>query len=156
MDGFVSSAGTATNTAAMLGAKYGNSNAGFAQEAAVQEQAAPSGDTSRVSPENMPIVEAFQSLNAQLEQVCQGGGEKRQLKEIKAACTLLFDKLNASALHPEVCASLIQMTQLLRQGDFKTALAVHVGLTTTDWAEHKDWLRGLKFLIQLATKKFQR
>ena len=77
------------------------------------------------------------------------------MKEIKNACNILFDKLNAQALSPDVCNSLLQMTQLLRQGDFKTALAVHVGLTTTDWSEHKDWLRGLKFLIQLSTKKFQ-
>jgi len=160
-DGFVSSANNGTPGAAKLGAQYGNANQaqyGLAAQAEQQRnsKAAPSGDTSQVPPEHMPIVTAFKSIAEQLEQAQQGGGEKRQVAEIKKASLILFDKLNARMLSPQVCDSLIQMTNLLSQGDFKSALAVHVGLTTTDWAEHKDWLKGIKFLIQLSTKKFSR
>ena len=35
----------------------------------------------------------------------------------------------------------------------KAAQQVNVNLTTTDWAEHKDWLKGIKYLINLGGKK---
>merc|ERR1719162_1261056 len=136
-DGFVSSANNGTPGAAKLGAQYGNANQSqhdLAAQAggANQAKAPPSGDTSQVPPEQMCIITAFKSISEQLE-ANASGAEKRQVSEIKKACLILFDKLNVRMIHQQTIESLIQMTNLLSQGDFKTALSVHVGLTSTDW-----------------------
>merc|ERR1719162_1363460 len=70
-DGFVSSANNGTPGAAKLGAQYGNANQaqyGLAAQAGQEQQAKlPSGDTSQIPPEHMPIVTAFKSIAEQLE-----------------------------------------------------------------------------------------
>jgi hypothetical protein len=40
----------------------------------------------------------------------------------------------------------------LSAGDFRTALALHVELTTSDWADNGVWLVGLKRMIETLSK----
>ena len=40
----------------------------------------------------------------------------------------------------------------LAGGDARTALDIHVAITTTDWAENGAWLMGLKRLIEIVSK----
>ena len=40
----------------------------------------------------------------------------------------------------------------LAASDIRTALAIHVEITTTDWTENQSWLIGLKRLIEMITK----
>ena len=40
-------------------------------------------------------------------------------------------------------------------GGDSVASAVQVALVNSHWAAHKDWLKGVKFLCQLAQKKMQ-
>ncbi len=40
--------------------------------------------------------------------------------------------------------------------NFKAATALHQTLTTTSWADNKDWLKGLKHLLSIAQKKYVR
>ena len=40
----------------------------------------------------------------------------------------------------------------LAAGDARTALEVHVQITTSDWADNGPWLMGVKRLIEMTAK----
>ena len=40
----------------------------------------------------------------------------------------------------------------LATGDARTALEVHVQITTSDWADNGAWLMGVKRLIEITAK----
>lgn len=152
-DGFVSSAHNGTPTATKLGTQYGNANAA-AQEGEAAVQRAPSGTTTSIPPEYMPIVDTFNTINAQIAQIQLNAGEKRQFKDIQKATVLMSDKLNNQEIDANTCAAMLEMIGALNNGDFNTASQIHIGLTQTAWSQHKDWLKGVKFLVQLCKNKF--
>ncbi|OQS06532.1 transporter Sec31A [Thraustotheca clavata] len=155
-DGFVSSVGNKE-----LIRKYGNTTTailspteadkgGFAAPAA---PAAPLGSTDNVSAEDMVIVQTFKDLVARLEGVHLNPAEHKMLLEGQKAKDLMFTKLNVSELGANVVKSLHDMTAAIGRGDIRSALHIHTSLATSDWAQHKDWLRGMKTLLQLALKR---
>jgi hypothetical protein len=76
------------------------------------------------------------------------------LQEIRKCLDILASK--APSLPPSVLSGLSGISQNFTEYNFKAALAGHVALTTSHWSDHKDWLKGLKYMIQLAQKKLQR
>ncbi|RHY30630.1 hypothetical protein DYB32_006817 [Aphanomyces invadans] len=161
-DGFVSSVGNKD-----LIRKYGNSTnailsptetekaAGFHNQPTTPAPAAPLGATDNVSADDMPIVQGFNDLVSLLENSQLSPIEAKQLPEIHKAKDLLFTKLNTGELAPNVVKHLHEMVQSFARSDFRTAGNLHTQLTTTDWAQHKDWLRGVKTLINLGVKRFR-
>ena len=51
-----------------------------------------------------------------------------------------------------VFGKLEQICQALTASDIRTALAIHVEITTTDWTENQSLPIGLKRLIEMVTK----
>ncbi|RHZ16037.1 hypothetical protein DYB37_001798 [Aphanomyces astaci] len=165
-DGFVSSVGNKD-----LIRKYGNSTnailsptekekaAGFHnQPSPAPVAAAPAvvlGATDNVSAEDLPIVRGFNDLVALLEGSQLSPIEAKQLPEIQKSKDLLFTKLNTGELAPNVVKSLHDMVLAFARQDFRSAGQIHTSLTTTDWAQHKEWLRGVKTLINLGVKRFR-
>ncbi|RHZ40734.1 hypothetical protein DYB26_001302 [Aphanomyces astaci] len=165
-DGFVSSVGNKD-----LIRKYGNSTnailsptekekaAGFHnQPSPAPVAAAPAvvlGATDNVSAEDLPIVRGFNDLVALLEGSQLSPIEAKQLPEIQKSKDLLFTKLNTGELAPNVVKSLHDMVLAFARQDFRAAGQIHTSLTTTDWAQHKEWLRGVKTLINLGVKRFR-
>ncbi|ETV97980.1 hypothetical protein H310_09285 [Aphanomyces invadans] len=161
-DGFVSSVGNKD-----LIRKYGNSTnailsptetekaAGFHNQPTTPAPAAPLGATDNVSADDMPIVQGFNDFVSLLENSQLSPIEAKQLPEIHKAKDLLFTKLNTGELAPNVVKHLHEMVQSFGRSDFRTAGNLHTQLTTTDWAQHKDWLRGVKTLINLGVKRFR-
>jgi len=80
--------------------------------------------------------------------------EKRQMTEVHKAALILSDKLNRHQLDEHACEQLLAMVGFINSADFRNALEVHKGLTTTHWSSDKEWLKGVKCLIQLCQKKF--
>ena len=64
-------------------------------------------------------------------------------------------KLAGGAIAADVQARVVDMGAALASFDFATANKIQVSLTSTSWAEHKDWLKGIKYMIALATKKLK-
>lgn len=152
-DGFVSSVGNKELTH-----KYGNATT-QALSPSMQAplnpsaQQLPLGCVTSVSQADMPIVHGFNELILQLESAPLGASERRQLSEIQKAKNIMFTRLNANGLSPAVVGKLHEIVSMFKMRDFRSALAIHMQLTTSDWAEHKDWLRGLKALINISTKR---
>ena len=66
--------------------------------------------------------------------------------EVHKASLILSDKLNRRQLDEHACEQLLTMIGFINSADFRHALEVHKGLTTTHWASDKDWLKGIKNL----------
>jgi protein transport protein SEC31 len=81
--------------------------------------------------------------------------EQKQLAEIQRGRDIMFSKLNVGDLSPAVVGRLHEMVGFFAQRDFASALGFYVALTASDWAQHKDWLRGLKSLIHISMKRFR-
>jgi hypothetical protein len=54
------------------------------------------------------------------------------------------------AMSDEVEAKLYVMAEACAGGDFKTALKLNQELSASDWSSHKNWLKGLKSVLQLS------
>ena len=79
--------------------------------------------------------------------------EKRQLSDGEKAVAVFLKKLARQAIHDETLVHSQAMVNALVSSDFRTATAMQTTLVNSDWREHKDWLKGFKSLIQLASKK---
>ncbi|EQC35750.1 hypothetical protein SDRG_06509 [Saprolegnia diclina VS20] len=152
-DGFVSSVGNKD-----LIRKYGNATNAILSPTEDEKKGfsaptAPLGCTDSVSAEDMVIVETFNGLVARLEGASLNPAEQKMLVEGQKTKDLMFTKLNAAELSPSVVKSLHDMVGAIGRSDIRSALHIHTGLATSDWAAHKDWLRGMKTLLQLALKR---
>ena len=83
------------------------------------------------------------------------GSEKRQLAEGSKAAEKLKEKLTYGQVEEDVIVQCNRLVASVLQRDYATASAVQVALVNSHWAAHKDWLKGVKFLCQLAQKKMQ-
>lgn len=81
--------------------------------------------------------------------------EQKQLQEVQKGKEIMFTKLNLGELLPDVVSRLHELVACFRQRDFGSAQTIYVALTASDWARHKDWLRGLKSLIHISMKRFR-
>ncbi|KAF4318833.1 hypothetical protein JM18_006412 [Phytophthora kernoviae] len=156
-DGFVSSVGNKELTL-----KYGNATtaslspvASGANKAGGFGPGVVPGSTENVGPQDLPIVNAFNDLVSQLQGLPLTMMEQKQLQEIQKGKEVMFTKLNIGELSPEVVARLHEMVACFGQRDFGSAQTIYVALTASDWAQHKDWLRGLKSLIHISMKRFR-
>ncbi|EQC34520.1 hypothetical protein SDRG_07848 [Saprolegnia diclina VS20] len=113
-------------------------------------------DLSGVHEDDMVVVTAVSGLIGALEMQKLPPMEGRQLGEIKKAADVLFTKLGHAADLGDAVLDLIHdLAGGLAARDIKHAQQVHVLLTKDHWAKQKDWLKGLKALIQIAIKRIR-
>ena len=105
------------------------------------------------SPEAVAVAENLSALVAHLGGMPLNGSEKRQLAEVDKSVTVLKQKMTFGAVDANVVASCHHLVGAMLNRDYATAQNVQVALVNSHWGEHKDWLKGVKFLIQLAQKK---
>jgi len=93
------------------------------------------------------LVEALKSVNL-------SAVDSRQLVEGEKAVAVLLKRLARGTVGQDVGEKVLSMTTAINNHDFRSALSIQTGLVNSDWRDHKDWLKGIKALIQLASKKF--
>ena len=79
--------------------------------------------------------------------------EKRQMQMVSAAYSHLLEKFGLNEVSAEVLQKLAHLVVELTQRNFVGASAMQTDLANTAWGQHKEWIKGLKVLIQLASKK---
>jgi len=79
--------------------------------------------------------------------------EQRQLDEAKKGIEALVKKLMRNEIDQETEANLVSMITAISNHDFRTATSITTELVNHEWKVHKDWLKGIKLLLQLAAKK---
>lgn len=117
---------------------------------------APIINTHFVKSDELPIGnEPIQELNVIIEQttVLCTPSEKRQMTMVNAA----YSSLSQMASNNEVSASVMSQINILvndiRNKNFVGANKIITDLTNTQWAIHKEWIKGIRVLIQLVSKK---
>lgn len=161
-DGFVTSASHPE-----LASQYGNvgttnpysaSRPGTAA-AVVQKQdlsAPPSGPIDLASVEfsegQLQVKDTLMSLYDHLVSIAQPA-DARQLEEAKKALDALIKKMARGQIDDEILSKLLMMCNQIGGYDFRAATATQTAIVNTDWRNHKDWLKGLKTLLQLAVKR---
>jgi hypothetical protein len=107
------------------------------------------------SPDAVAVAQGLQQLVQHLGACPLNGSEKRQLAEGSKAAEKLQEKLTYGQVEDDVIAQCNRLVGSVLARDYATAAAVQVALVNSHWAAHKDWLKGVKFLCQLAQKKMQ-
>jgi len=79
--------------------------------------------------------------------------EKRQLPMIQSAYQVLVKMAEGNEVSADVMAKIGQLVNDLSSRNFNGATAVQTDLANTVWAQHNGWIKGMKILIQLASKK---
>jgi protein transport protein SEC31 len=79
--------------------------------------------------------------------------EKRQLSEAEKGVAILVKKLARGDVLEATASKVYNLVTAIANADLNSAAAIQTDLANHDWRDHKDWLKGVKILIQLATKK---
>ena len=82
--------------------------------------------------------------------------DKKQLSEGEKGSAVLLKRLARGDIDAEVAGKVMSMVSYLSAQDYMSTASVQTSLVNSDWKDNKDWLKGIKFLIQLATKKLAR
>ena len=161
-DGFVTSASHPE-----LAERYGNTGTSSAYRGASRPgtaavsatQSAPlSGNFDpntppEVPPEHKPTVDGLIALMGILSDLPLSSTEKKQIAEIHKGVGVFTKKLSRGLIDNSIAGKMATLVAAASNRDYRTAGAVQTALVNSDWREHKDWLKGMKFLIQLAGKK---
>lgn len=79
--------------------------------------------------------------------------DKRQLGEAEKGVAILVKRLARGDIDTDVSSKVSNLVHALQNKDFNMTAAIQKQLVNEDWQNHKDWLKGIKFLITLASKK---
>ena len=162
-DGFVTSASHPE-----LAYQYGNvgtsnpykgaERPGTAAAVVASTQQAPISETFNVdqlelSADFAPMRDSLIQLVESLKGMQLGAADRRQLTDGEKAVAVFCKKLARGSIHDESLENAKTMISSLVSSDFRTATSMQTSLVNSDWREHKDWLKGFKSLIQLASRK---
>jgi hypothetical protein len=103
-----------------------------------------------------PIRDCLLSLIEALKNTELSAVDKRLLVESEKAVAVLLKRLARGDISDDISAKVLTMTQYITSYDFRSAQSVQTGLVNHDWKDHKDWLKGIKALLRLATKTWAR
>lgn len=79
--------------------------------------------------------------------------EKKQLSEIERGVAIFTKKMARAEVDSSVIECVASMLAAIKERQFAAAQAIQTKLVNTEWSHHKDWLKGMKFLILLIMKR---
>lgn len=163
-DGFVTS-----HSRPELGDQYGNVGTGnpyhnSARPAVSQQGSSVVGAKAPVSGnlETIPELNAeFQPISdtlLSLIDALKGGqltaSDKRQLAEAEKGVAIFVKRLARGDITDATAQKMLGMTTALSSYDWAGAGSIQTALVSHEWRTHKEWLKGVKALVQLATKLY--
>jgi len=89
----------------------------------------------------------------QLHATASGGMEKKQAMESQKAVAVFIKTLARGGIDSDVANQVSTMLSVLNDRDYGSASAVVTRLISNEWKDHKDWLKGMKFLVQMVSRK---
>jgi len=87
-----------------------------------------------------------------LQAIVSSPADKRQLVMVSTSIAVLKEKTMAGGVDGEILAKLDQLVAEIQNKNKGAADAIQMDLVNTAWGIHKEWIKGLKVLIQLAVK----
>ena len=106
--------------------------------------------------EYQPIPDTLLALIEALKGGQLSSVDKRQLAEAQKAVAIFSKRLALGDITDEIANQMLSMTNFLSAYDWPSATTTQTSLVSNEWKEHKEWLKGIKALVQLATKMYSR
>ena len=126
---------------------------------AVVDKSPVSGNVDTIPPlkdEYQPIPDTLLALIEALKGGQLSSVDKRQLAEAKKAVAIFSKRLALGDIADEIAKEMLSLTNFLSAYDWSSATAAQTSLVSSEWKEHKEWLKGIKALVQLATRMYSR
>jgi protein transport protein SEC31 len=105
-----------------------------------------SGEVKFISDGLLAIAEALNGVAA-------NAMEKKQSVEAQKGVAVFIKTLARGAVDNDVVSKVGTMLSSLQNRDYHSASSIMTSLVSHEWKEHKDWLKGMKILVQMASKK---
>ena len=105
------------------------------------------------STEYKSIVDDLLAIVTSLSSLSLQGSEKKQVAEVEKGTAIFSKRLGRSDIDKDVVEKVAQIIVSMKNRDFSTANGIHAGLVNSVWKDNKDWLKGMKYLIQLSAKR---
>jgi len=121
-----------------------------ASATAARSSDAPAVDPMSVSTEVQPLVQTINATIGLLMNAVTAPPQKKALAEAQKAAGVLCSRLSAGQIDPAVATKASNLVSAMQSRNFDAAMAIHKDLTATEWTNHKDWIKGIKNLVQLA------
>ncbi|KAJ1425674.1 hypothetical protein B484DRAFT_451002 [Ochromonadaceae sp. CCMP2298] len=102
---------------------------------------------------DLPCLAQLQQIIASLTAAVTSPTEKKQMGMVQAALEVLQQQVAKGEVAAEVQQKLSYLVEYLGARNFAAASQVQTDLANTVWGAHKDWIKGIKILNQLAAKK---
>jgi len=106
-----------------------------------------------LSEEYQYLQDGLMSIVEQLSACATGSMEKKQAAESRKAVAVFIKTVARGGVDAEICNRVGLMLSALQNRDYGSASSIVTGLVSNEWKDHKDWLKGMKFLVQMASKK---
>lgn len=100
-----------------------------------------------------PIKDGLLQITTSLASCPLTAADKRQLSEAEKGVAILVKRLARGDIDSSVIEKVSNLVSALLNRDYNTTTLIQKQLVNDDWKDHKDWLKGIKFLIQLASKR---
>jgi protein transport protein SEC31 len=101
------------------------------------------------------LVEDLLSTVTSLSAANFGPSDKKLLAESEKGVAIFSKRLGNADIEKDIADKMEQIVDLMKKNDYISATTIHTKLVNSVWKEHKDWLKGIKFLIQLKSKMMQ-
>lgn len=88
-----------------------------------------------------------------LGSVANGAMEKKQAMEAQKGVAVFLKTLGRGGVDDDVVDKVSMILSGLQNRDYGMASSVVTSLVSNEWRDHKDWLKGMKFLVQMAAKR---
>jgi len=106
--------------------------------------------------EYQPIPDTLLSLINALKGGQLASVDKRQLAEAEKAVAIFSKRLALCEISDEIADKMLSLANFLSAYDWSSATAIQTSLVSNEWKENKEWLKGIRTLVQLATKMYSR
>ena len=106
-----------------------------------------------LSADQKPIADGLIAFVTYFKSLELNAAEKKQMAEVEHGVGIYIKKLSRGHIDVDTSAAVGRVLGALQNRDFAMAMKVQTELVNHHWREHKDWLKGLKFLITMASKK---
>jgi protein transport protein SEC31 len=106
-----------------------------------------------LSEEDKDLQNGLMSIAGQLITSAIGSMEQKQASESQKAVAVFIKTLARGGVSADVANKVRYILFSLQNRDYATASSIITGLVSNEWKDHKDWLKGLKFMVQMSSKK---
>jgi protein transport protein SEC31 len=110
-------------------------------------------DPNSTPPEYKYLQDGLMAIVDRLMSSATGSMEKKQAAESQKAVAVFIKTLARGGIDKDIAERMGSMLTSLQNRDYGSASSIVTGLVSNDWKDHKDWLKGMKFLVQMASKK---